>query len=144
MSRRSFTPAEANRTLPLVRRIVVDVLARGSEARALADNVEPGEVETAQARLRVLELEIRDLLEELERIGCSYKDWGFETGLVDFPGEIDGRSVLLCWRSDEESVRFYHAPDAGFAGRKPIPRRLLEDDGRETSAPETPRKSGRG
>jgi len=144
MSRRSFTPAEANRTLPLVRRIVADVLARGSEARGLADRVEAGEVETAQARLRVLDLELRELMEELERVGCLYKDWGFESGLVDFPGEIDGRSVLLCWRSDEESVRFYHAPDAGFAGRKPIPRRLLEEDGRETGSPEAPGKRHRG
>ena len=144
MSRRSFTPAEANRTLPLVRRIVTDVLARGSEARALVGKVEAGEAEGPQARLRVLDLELRELMQELERIGCLYKDWGFETGLVDFPGEIDGRSVLLCWRSDEESVRFYHAPDAGFAGRKPIPRRLLEEDGRETGSPETPGKRSRG
>jgi hypothetical protein len=144
MSRRSFTPADANRTLPLVRRIVADVLARGGEARALVAKADGADAETAQARLRVLDLEIRGLLEELERIGCSYKDWGFETGLVDFPGELDGRSVLLCWRSDEDSVRYYHAPEAGFAGRMPIPRRLLEEDGSETGAPETPGKRSRG
>jgi hypothetical protein len=144
MSRRSFTPSEANRTLPLVRRIVADVLARGSEARRLVEKADGADAETARARLRVLDLEIRGLLEELERIGCSYKDWGFETGLVDFPGEIDGRSVLLCWRSDEDSVRYYHAPEAGFAGRMPIPRRLLEEAGSETGAPETPGKRSRG
>jgi hypothetical protein len=47
-------------------------------------------------------------------------------GLVDFPAEIEDAPVLLCWRSDEPSVRFFHAPDAGYAGRRPIPARLLE------------------
>jgi len=144
MARRTFTPGQANRTLPLVRRIVADVLARGSEARALVERIEAGEAEGPQARLRVLDLELRELMEELERIGCLYKDWGFESGLVDFPSEIDGRSVLLCWRSDEDEIRFYHTPDAGFAGRKPIPRRLLGGAPREPGASEAPGKRSRG
>jgi hypothetical protein len=60
-------------------------------------------------------------MKELEEIGCSYKDWSFELGLVDFPSIIDGKEVLLCWRSDEESVKYYHGLLEGFAGRKPIP-----------------------
>jgi hypothetical protein len=62
---------------------------------------------------------------ELTEIGCSYKDWGFEMGLVDFPGFIDGQPVCLCWRSDEPTVEWYHAPEAGYAGRQPIPAELL-------------------
>jgi hypothetical protein len=130
---RKFTPAEANRTLPLVRRIVTEILDKGSRLRQLVEGYraqgEPGkrvmEPELHQ-RLNALEHEVRDLLEELEHIGCSYKDWSFDKGLVDFPGEIDGAPVLLCWRSDEERVTWYHAPEAGFAGRQPIPQRLLE------------------
>jgi hypothetical protein len=124
MVKRSFTPAEANRTLPLVRRIVSDILARGKELRELASREDPRD---ARARLGVLEGEIRELAEELERIGCSYKDWGFEAGLVDFPSEIEGEPVLLCWRTDEERVGWYHTPEAGFAGRTPIPESLLEE-----------------
>lgn len=122
MVRHSFTPEQANRTLPLVKRIVGDLLAKGQELRALARR--PNDAASVE-RAPVLEREIRDLLGELERIGCSYKDWGFEHGLVDFPGEIDGARVLLCWRSDEAEVSWYHPHDAGFAGRKPIPERLL-------------------
>ncbi len=123
MVKHSFTPAEANRTLPLVKRVVGDILEAGRELRALAKA--PSE-EGQRAEIATLEARIRELAEELERIGCSYKDWGFEMGLVDFPSEIGGTEVLLCWRSDEERLEWYHTPEAGFAGRTPIPRELLE------------------
>jgi hypothetical protein len=41
-----------------------------------------------------------------------------ETGLVDFPGDVDGRPVYLCWRLGEDHVAWYHGQDAGFASRK--------------------------
>jgi hypothetical protein len=43
-----------------------------------------------------------------------------QTGLVDFPGERDGRRVWLCWILGEERVTHWHALDAGFAGRRPL------------------------
>ena len=43
-----------------------------------------------------------------------------ETGLVDFPGEIEGRSVFLCWRLGEDEVAWYHEENAGFTSRKPL------------------------
>ena len=42
--------------------------------------------------------------------------------------EFDGRHVLLCWRSDEESVTWYHTPEDGYSGRTPIPEVLLRED----------------
>ena len=43
-----------------------------------------------------------------------------ETGLVDFPGEMAGRRVYLCWRLGEDRVGFWHDLDSGFGGRKPL------------------------
>jgi hypothetical protein len=43
-----------------------------------------------------------------------------ETGLVDFPGEVEGRRVWLCWRLGEERVAHFHELDSGFVGRKPL------------------------
>ncbi len=43
-----------------------------------------------------------------------------ESGLVDFPGEIDGRPVFLCWRLGEDDVAWYHEHHAGFSSRKPL------------------------
>lgn len=121
MSGRLFTPLEANKTLPLVRRIVRDILEKGRLLR-----LETPEEGDGDGRLEQLQEELHEHLEELESIGCSYKDWGFEVGLIDFPAIIDGEPVLLCWRSDEESVGWYHDYEAGFAGRRPIPAHMLE------------------
>ncbi len=143
MPKKKFSPLEANRTLPLVRRIVEDVLQRGRELRSLTQRRE-GAAERLlgeeRARAGVLQAELSELFGEFERIGCSYKDWGFDLGLVDFPAVIDGQEVLLCWRSDEPRVEWYHAPEAGFAGRRALP-------AGQTPAPVRPedrlRRSGR-
>ncbi|GIW39556.1 MAG: hypothetical protein KatS3mg076_0133 [Candidatus Binatia bacterium] len=57
-------------------------------------------------------------LGEIESLGGEFK--GLDLGLVDFPAEIDGEIVFLCWQYGEKEVGFYHAVDAGFAGRKPL------------------------
>ena len=120
-----FTPSEANCTLPLVKRIVEDILEVGNALRAIGREANPTPKQVAAYQRGADEL--KALFAELESLGCSYKDWNFEIGLVDFPARIDGRNVLLCWRSDEPRVEWYHAPEAGFAGRQRIPEALLED-----------------
>ena len=53
----------------------------------------------------------------------GYKDR--RTGLIDFPSEMDGRRVLLCWRLGEESVQYWHDEQSGFAGRQPLSTTLV-------------------
>ena len=43
-----------------------------------------------------------------------------ESGLVDFPGEVEGERVFLCWRRDEDHVGYWHGSESGFAGRRPL------------------------
>ncbi len=112
---RHFTAEEANRTLPLVRQIVEDILETGRQVRAIS-KTKP--VDEEAIRLKVQKLE--RLVGELEQIGCYFKDWNFDTGLVDFPAVIDGKEVLLCWRSDEAAITHYHGYSDGYAGRKPL------------------------
>ncbi len=116
-----FTPKEANQTLPLVERIVKDILETGKRLRVLA--AERGPKAEDDPEMKKLVDQMEELFDELEGIGCSYKDWNFETGLVDFPGVIGGKEVCLCWRSDEKELKYYHELDAGFAGRKLIPQK---------------------
>jgi len=47
---------------------------------------------------------------------------GFAEGLIDFPGELDGRPVRWCWMLGEASVDHWHDVDVGFAGRQAVPR----------------------
>ena len=56
---------------------------------------------------------------ELEAVEIVLRD--VERGLIDFPAMRDGVEVYLCWLvDDEESIGFWHAPEAGFAGRRPL------------------------
>lgn len=114
-----FTPSEAEKTLPLVRRIVKDILDTSREMRTIADEIDR-EVEK-DPRIQKLADNIEEFMKELEEIGCYFKDWNFTIGLIDFPAIIDGKEVFLCWRSDEDEILYYHEMEAGFAGRKLIP-----------------------
>lgn len=118
-----FTPAEANRTLPLVKKIVADILVEG---RGLRDLLQTGSrTEEIETQIEASKERILVYIEELSEIGCYFKDWNFELGLIDFPAVIDGEEVLLCWRSDEPSITWYHGLNDGFKGRKKIPENLL-------------------
>jgi len=62
---------------------------------------------------------LRGHVEHLAELGILLRDP--ETGLVDFPGELDGRRVYLCWRLGETRVGHWHDLESGFAGRRPLP-----------------------
>jgi hypothetical protein len=126
---RLFTVDHANRTLPLVRRIVEDVVREHQRWQDVISELD-GLAATARAdvpdpRIRALEVtaqriaqDLDSLHAELESLGIQLKDR--RIGLIDFPSELDGRRVLLCWRLGEPSVQFWHDEDAGYAGRQPL------------------------
>jgi hypothetical protein len=131
---RLFTVEEANETLaavrPLAERLVVvgELLrARQADAVALAAKVAGNGGAAAQVlALREAERqaaeharELAALVEELHALGVQVKDVQF--GLVDFPADRAGETVLLCWRVGEDAIRFWHGLEEGYAGRKPLP-----------------------
>ena len=126
---KTFTVEQANRTLPLVSRIVHDIVTQYSRwqdkmrefevrtAHAHAERPDPS-ADALQRELQALAEEIDGYIGELQELGVEFK--GFDMGLVDFPGELGGRPVYLCWRLGEEAVEHWHEIDAGFAGRQPL------------------------
>ena len=125
-----FTLAEAERTLPLVQRIVRDLLDDHRRWRAAVAHYELltggarsewGETpELLRARTDVSDLaeRINGYLGELSGIGCIFK--GFDVGLVDFYALREDRLVFLCWRLGEDHIRHWHEIDTGFEGRQPL------------------------
>jgi hypothetical protein len=57
-------------------------------------------------------------VEELRDLGVEPKN-GPE-GLIDFPSQMDGRIVYLCWKLGESEVLHWHELDAGFRGRQSL------------------------
>ncbi len=63
--------------------------------------------------------QINDFLLELDQIGCVFK--GFEPGLVDFYGKLDGKEIFWCWKQGEDRIDHWHELEVGYAGRQPVP-----------------------
>ena len=128
MSPRFFTAAEAQRTLPLVRRIVADLMSEYPRWRtavgrfellsagARADQGETAEQAAARNEVTGAASRINEYLKELDAIGCVFK--GFDAGLVDFYSLRDDRPVFLCWKLGEARIEHWHELDAGFGGRQ--------------------------
>jgi hypothetical protein len=60
----------------------------------------------------------KDSVAEIDAIGVQVKD--LDTGLLDFPCQVDGDIVLLCWKIGESRIDYWHTVEAGFRGRQPI------------------------
>jgi hypothetical protein len=132
-----YTVDQANKTLPLVRRIVTDIVAAYSERLDLIKEYGHLDYDLETMTIRRQELDsllhdltdrINDHIDELEKIGVVFK--GFEPGLVDFYAMMDDREVFLCWKLGEARVGYWHELNTGYAGRQPLPGDLVvEDDG---------------
>jgi hypothetical protein len=132
-----FTLQEAERTLPLVRRIVEDLLAEYPRWRqavsryeiltggARADWGETSDLVAARDAVTGHADRINGYLQELEKIGCVFK--GFDAGLVDFYSLREDRLIFLCWRLGEPRITHWHELEAGFAGRQPIDGAMLSE-----------------
>jgi hypothetical protein len=130
-ARRSFSLAEANATLPYVSAIVRDItqlahdlrdrherLVRLRAGRAGLGAAHREEVDQAEAELERGQERMRGYESELRQLGVELKDYFM--GLIDFPSQMDGRPVYLCWRLGEPEVAHWHDLEAGFAGRQRI------------------------
>ncbi|MGH7475142.1 MAG: DUF2203 domain-containing protein [Longimicrobiales bacterium] len=123
---RFFTLTEAQRTLPLVRRIVEDLVAaypqlqeRVEAYNALVRGHAPvPETRAAREALDRKAARVDAFLRELAQVGCLFK--GFEEGLLDFLAHYRGRTIYLCWKLGEPEIAWWHELDTGYAGRQPI------------------------
>ena len=132
MTPRVFTVAEVDALIPhladLIRRqqerqteieeslAAAARLAGGLPKSLSADETDSSELAAAKQVLRERISAYEAGWHEIRALGAVVKD--AQAGLVDFYGRIDGRLVWLCWRYGEQSLRYYHDLDAGFAGRR--------------------------
>ena len=117
-----FTPAQARIELARLMPVLDELVAVRADvvelAAALTADGEPTglgglpEWKAAEARLDELLTEVRDTGVELK---------GVAPLLVDFPADLDGVPVYLCWLEGESELAWYHRADLGFAGRRRLP-----------------------
>ena len=128
MSEVLYSIEHANAALPLLRAIVTDVVrlehtivtTTRAYRRLKADPRKP------QAELNYAQRELSELVAERDACAAELSELGVRLGdpargVCDFPSELDGELVYLCWELGEERVEFYHALDAGYGERLPLP-----------------------
>lgn len=129
-----FTVEQANRMLPLVRRIVEDAVrdyfrwqdrVREFELASVRSTVAAPDLIAVELEKDVQRLaeSIDSYVHEIQQLGVQIKS--IESGIIDFPSMYEGRPILLCWKLGEESVEFWHDADGGFPGREPLTRQML-------------------
>src|ERR1700758_3225785 len=137
MSDRTFTLDEAQSLLPVLESLLRTAIA----AKKLMDEVEAEQqalrhriflnggthvdvlpVARRKAERGKAEQRAKDALAEIDSIGVQVKD--LNIGLLDFPCEVEGEIILLCWKLGETAITHWHGTQEGFAGRKPIDERI--------------------
>ncbi|GAA3385395.1 DUF2203 domain-containing protein [Cryptosporangium minutisporangium] len=117
-----FTPAEAREELDRLLPVLDEIVTLRADAAELAAAVQLNgpptdlgglpEFKAAQARLDELMTTVQETGAELKSLAPL---------LIDFPADLDGVPVLLCWLEGDRSLAWYHRTDLGFAGRRPLP-----------------------
>ncbi len=115
-----FTLAEANALLPEVEERLAGLVAiqKGLEREVARHPVAPRADSFRSAAAFDLNETAHRVLGWFQHKGIHVK--GLEPPLVDFPARARIGDVLLCWRQGEESIGYYHLPQAGFGGRRPV------------------------
>ena len=116
-----FTVEEARVELASMLPTLDEIVALRADAAELAVAVQLAgpptdlgglpELKAAQARLD-------ELMTTVQETGADLK--GLAPLLVDFPADLDGVPVLLCWLEGDRELSWYHRLDLGFAGRRPL------------------------
>jgi hypothetical protein len=127
-NRKKFTLVEANKTLPLVKRIVKDIVGVHNECSHLQASISSTsrgrQLDLLEGKLEVKLQRLHDLVEEINQVGCELKDCSI--GLIDYLARHQGRDIYLCWKLGEERVNYWHELHSGFAGRQPVS--VLQED----------------
>ena len=119
---RVFTLAEARGLLPEVRRRADEAISVRADLVELQAALEQGEQRPrlgGLAEAKGFQAQLSELLGWFPAQGIELKS--IAPLLIDFPAEMDGEPVLLCWLEGEHQLAWYHKPEHGFAGRRLIP-----------------------
>jgi hypothetical protein len=116
-----FTLDEARSTLAEIRPVLDEFVTLRADAAELAAAVRLAEPTPLGGlpELKALEARIDELLTTIQETGVEVK--GFAPLLLDFPAELDGQDVLLCWLEGDAGLDWYHRIDLGFLGRRRLP-----------------------
>lgn len=126
MEKRYFTIEEAERTIPEIKKDILNLIKLKNTINALSDievdfddDYLNDRFDTSfNKKLHKLSYEFYDIIDKLEKLGCILRD--IDLGLVDFLSMYKDREICLCYRVDENKISYWHNLEDGYEGRKPL------------------------
>lgn len=120
-----FTVEEANQILETLEPVIEQMMRVRNQIIGIRPELESGLQKalgnggsSATGELIGLMESVRALVQQIQSHGVLVKD--IDQGLLDFPAELNGREVFLCWKFGEPAVAYWHDLETGFAGRQPL------------------------
>jgi hypothetical protein len=115
---RLFEVHQARALLPEVQRRVDELIVARADLTELSVDLHRAGSSAlgGLAELKAMQARSNEMLEWFLGQGIEIK--GFAPVLLDFPAELDGVSVRLCWLEGESTLAWYHRADLGIAGRR--------------------------
>jgi len=117
-----FTLSQARTELSGLRPVLDELVVVRADLVELSAALTPGGEPTSLGGLperKAAEARLNELMTAVQETGAELK--GIAPLLLDFPAQLDGTPVLLCWLEGEAELAWYHRIDLGFAGRRRLP-----------------------
>lgn len=116
-----FTVEEAHAELARLLPLLDEVVRLRADHAELTAATEGGPASSLGGlpELKGATARLDELLTQVQQSGAELK--GIAPLLLDFPAELDGVEVLLCWLEGDRALAWYHRADLGFAGRRRLP-----------------------
>jgi hypothetical protein len=114
-----FTVSQARSELARLLPVLDELITVRADMVELSAALTPGGTPSALGGLperKAAEARLNELMTQVQETGVELK--GIAPVLLDFPADLDGVAVLLCWLEGETSLDWYHRADLGFAGRR--------------------------
>ncbi|MFI9385954.1 DUF2203 domain-containing protein [Kutzneria sp. NPDC052558] len=114
-----FTVGQARDELARLLPVLDEIVALRADAAEVAASLVLGGPPTSIGGLpewKAAQARLDELMTVVQQTGAELK--GLAPLLVDFPAELDGVPVLLCWLEGDRELAWYHRDDLGFAGRR--------------------------
>ncbi|MDW0225872.1 MAG: DUF2203 domain-containing protein, partial [Nitrososphaeraceae archaeon] len=115
-----FTPQEANRILPEVKKLFSSITLQKNKViklqeelqRMVSDGAKFAAFISKKQELNRAVFKLYETIAELENKGVMIKS--VDEGLLDFPSLRFDEEVWLCWKEGENEIKFWHRKDEGF------------------------------
>jgi hypothetical protein len=126
--KKKYSIEEAEEVIPQLKPVIKNIRDKAREySKCLLDATQlvlnfrenPYDKDGVLDRTIAVRKELKNLFSNLENFGVILRD--IDRGTLDFPAEVDGEEIFLCWRAlEEDNIRYWHYPAEPCIMRKPL------------------------